>query len=65
MGAGPSKNWVSNTLRRLARKYPGVQFRAIHASNGECAVLPVNPATGQVELTDPQNFMPKPTQEVQ
>jgi hypothetical protein len=59
MGMGASQAQVKRRLRFLANKYCGVEFRVIYASNGETAILPVNPATGELECTDPAKFMPK------
>lgn len=59
MGMRASQAQVKRRLRFLANKYCGVEFRVIYASNGETAILPVNPATGELECTDPAKFMPK------
>lgn len=40
MGAGASKEQIRRAFRRLAKKYPGVNFRYIQASNGEGFIMP-------------------------
>jgi hypothetical protein len=59
MGLRMPQATVERHLRRLARKYSGVEFRVIYASNGETAILPVNPETGELEATNPQKFVLK------
>lgn len=59
MGAGVPQAKIKRRLRYLANKYVGVEFQVLYASNGEVAILPVNPTTGKPELADPANFMPK------
>jgi hypothetical protein len=58
MGARPSQQLIKRHLNRLVKKYSGVEFRVLYASNGEVAILPVNPATGEAECADPQVFIP-------
>ena len=41
---------IKRRLRYLANKYVGVEFVVLYASNGEVAILPVNPETGMVDL---------------
>lgn len=60
MGRRAPQAAVKRHLNKMAHKYPGVEFRVLYASNGETAILPVNPATGEPECSDPANFMPKP-----
>jgi len=62
MGAGVPQAKIKRHLNKLAKEYVGVEFRVLYASNGEVAILPVNPATGQAEMTDPAKFMPKEVQ---
>jgi hypothetical protein len=52
MALRPSQTIIKRHLNKLASKYVGVEFRVLYASNGEVAILPVNPATGEAELTD-------------
>jgi hypothetical protein len=59
MGARPSQQVIKRRLNRLARTYVGVEFRVLYASNGETAILPINPETGEPELTNPQRFVVK------
>ena len=59
MGMRASQATIKRRINRLAKKYVGVEFRVLYASNGETAILPVNPATGQPELAHPAKFMPK------
>jgi hypothetical protein len=59
MGMRPSQAVIKRHLNRLARKYSGVEFRVLYASNGETAILPVNPETGEPEATNPQRFVLK------
>ena len=59
MGARISQQLIKRHLNRLAKKYVGVEFQVLYASNGEVAILPVNPATGKPECADPQKFMPE------
>jgi hypothetical protein len=59
MSARPSQQTIKHHLNKMAKKYVGVEFRVLYASNGEVAILPVNPSTGQPECTDPQKFMPE------
>ena len=61
MGMRPTQQTIKRHLKKLANKYVGVEFRVLYASNGETAILPVNPATGKPELTDPAKFMQKLT----
>lgn len=59
MGARASQKVIKRHLNSLAKKYVGVEFRVLYASNGETAILPVNPETGKPELTNPQRFVVK------
>ncbi len=59
MGAGVSEKTIKRHLNRMAKKYVGVEFQVLRASNGETAILPVNPETGKPELTNPQRFVVK------
>lgn len=59
MGTRPSQKVIKNHLNKLAKKYSGVEFRVLYASNGETAILPVNPETGDAECTNPQRFVVK------
>lgn len=47
MAARPSQAVIKRRLRSLANMYVGIEFRVLYASNGETAILPVNPATGE------------------
>ncbi len=59
MGTRPTQQVIKRHLNRLAEKYLGVEFRVLYASNGETAILPVNPETGEPEVTNPQRFVVK------
>jgi hypothetical protein len=59
MGAGVPQSTIKRHLRKMANKYSGVEFRVLYASNGEVAILPVNPETGEAECTNPQRFLVK------
>ena len=59
MGTRPTQQVVKRHLNRLAKKFSGVEFQVLYASNGETAILPVNPETGKPELTNPQKFVVK------
>ena len=59
MAASPSEKAIGKFLKSQANKYPGVEFRVLRASNGEVAILPVNPETNEAELTNPQRFVVK------
>jgi hypothetical protein len=59
MGNRASQSWVRRNLNKLAKEYSGVEFRVLYASNGETAILPVNPETGEAEMTNPQKFVVK------
>lgn len=59
MGAGVPQATIKRHLTKMAKKYVGVEFRVLRASNGEAAILPVNPETGKPELADPQKFVVK------
>ncbi len=59
MAARPSQQVIKQHLNRLAKKYVGVEFRVLYASNGETAILPVNPQTGEPEIMDPQRIVVK------
>lgn len=52
----PSEKNIKSFLNRQARKYVGVEFRVLRASNGEVAILPVNPDTGEAEIANPRQF---------
>lgn len=41
MAASPSERAIRARLRRLAKKYPGVTFQVLRASNGEVAIMPL------------------------
>lgn len=57
MAASPSEKLIKRAAKRLANKYPGIEFQVLRASNGEVAILPVNPETGKPEATNPQRFV--------
>ena len=57
MGAGVSQAKIKRRLRYLANKYVGVEFVVLYASNGEVAILPVNPETGEGECAHPAEFV--------
>lgn len=59
MGAGVPQSTINRHLKKMVREYPGVEFRVLRASNGETAVLPVNPETSKPECADPQRFVVK------
>jgi hypothetical protein len=59
MGNRAPQSWVKKNLNKLAKEYSGVEFRVLYASNGETAILPVNPETGEAEMTNPQKFVVK------
>ena len=59
MGMRASQGWVKRVLNKQAKRFPGVEFRAVYASNGETAVLPVDPTTGEVSIDNPQKFVVK------
>jgi hypothetical protein len=59
MGMRPTQKVIKRHLNRLAKTYAGVEFQVLYASNGETAILPVNPETGEAELTNPQVFVVK------
>ena len=59
MGARAPQSVIKRHLNKMAKTYPGVEFRVLYASNGETAILPVNPATGKPECSDPAKFMPQ------
>jgi hypothetical protein len=59
MGTRPTQKVIKRHLTKLANKFVGVEFRVLYASNGETAILPVNPETGKPECTDPQRFVVK------
>lgn len=43
MAASPSKQQIARKLRELKRKYPDTEFHVLRASNGEVAIIPVQP----------------------
>jgi hypothetical protein len=51
MGARPSQAIIKRHLNRLANQNPGTEYRVLYASNGEVAILPVNPATGEPDAS--------------
>jgi hypothetical protein len=57
MGLRASQATIKRHLKKMANKYPGVEFQVLYASNGETAILPVNPTTGKPEATNPQVFV--------
>lgn len=57
MGMRPTQATIKRHLNTLVKKYSGVEFRVLYASNGETAILPVNPNTGEAELVNPQKFV--------
>lgn len=59
MGAGVSQAKIKRYLNKMAKTYVGVEFRVLRASNGEVAILPVNPETGEAECGNPQRFVVK------
>lgn len=59
MGMRPTQQVIKRHLNKLAKKYSGVEFRVLYASNGETAILPVNPETGEPQLRNPQIFVVK------
>ena len=59
MGARPAQKVIKRHLTSLAKKYSGVEFLVLYASNGETAILPVNPETGKPECVNPQRFVVK------
>jgi hypothetical protein len=59
MGTRPTQATIKRHLKKLANKYVGVEFQVLYASNGETAILPVNPETGKPEMTNPQRFVVK------
>jgi hypothetical protein len=56
MGRGASQSWVKRILKSQAKKYSGVEFRVIYASNGETAILPVDPRTGKLTTENPRKL---------
>lgn len=59
MGRRAPQATIKRHLNRLAKKYSGVEFRVIYASNGETAILPVDPATGEVTIENPRKLQVK------
>jgi hypothetical protein len=59
MGLRASQATIKRDLTKMANKYVGVEFRVLYASNGETAILPVNPETGEPEVANPQRFVVK------
>jgi hypothetical protein len=59
MGLRASQAEIKRHLTKMANKYPRVEFRVLYASNGETAILPVNPETGEPEACNPQVFVVK------
>lgn len=59
MGTRVSQAKIKRHLNKMAKRYPGVEFRVLYASNGETAVLPVNPETGEPQQANPQRFVVK------
>jgi hypothetical protein len=59
MGMRASQSVIKQHLNKMAKEYSGVEFRVLYASNGEIAILPVNPATGEAEMANPQKFVVK------
>lgn len=59
MRAGVPQATIKRHLTKMAHKYVGVEFRVLRASNGEVAILPVNPDTDEAEATNPQRFVVK------
>lgn len=59
MGMRASQAWVKRNLKAQAKKYVGIEFQVIYASNGETAILPVNPETGKLECTNPRKLQVK------
>ena len=59
MAASPSEAKIKRFLKSQASKYVGVEFRVLRASNGEVAILPVNPETGDAEMANPRKFQVK------
>lgn len=57
MGMRASQAVIKRHLNKMANKYVGVEFQVLYASNGETAILPVNPQTGKAEMADPQDFV--------
>ena len=56
MGKRASQSWVKKILASQARKYPGVEFRVIYASNGETAILPVDSRTRELSTQNPRKL---------
>ena len=59
MSKSPSKESINKFLKKQANKYPFVEFRVLRASNGEVAILPVNPETGEAQIANPRVFQVK------
>jgi hypothetical protein len=59
MGVRASQSVIKRYLNKMAKEYSGVEFRVLYASNGETAILPVNPETGEAEMANPQKFVVK------
>ena len=59
MRAGVPQATIKRHLNRMVKKYTGVEFRVLYASNGEAAILPVNPDTGKPVCANPQHFVVK------
>lgn len=59
MGMRAPQAQVKRELNRLAKKYAGVEFRVIYASNGETAIVGVNPVTGELQLGGYRAFQVK------
>lgn len=56
MGMRASQAWVKRMLTKQANKYSGIEFRAIYASNGETAILPVDSRTGELSIENPRKL---------
>lgn len=56
MGAGVPQATIKRHLNKLAKKYAGVEFRVLRASNGEAAILPVDSRTGEPSTENPRKL---------
>ena len=59
MGRRAPKDWVKRMLTKQANKYTGIEFRVIYASNGETAILPVDPTTDELSTENPRKLQVK------
>lgn len=59
MGLRPSQAVIKRHLKKMANMFSGVEFRVIYASNGETAIVGVNPDTNELEIGNYRAFQVK------